>query len=84
MSDGAHKVKADTEKKKKLVKNFFRASKNDFWASRCWLQLARRANGKINFLCTLIQLRRRSDVERYLTVKNCNSAFPKKILRFKN
>ena len=26
-----------------LMKNFFRASKNDFWASRCWLQLARRA-----------------------------------------
>ena len=25
-----------------LVKNFLRATKNDFWASRCWLQLAQR------------------------------------------
>ena len=36
-----------------LLKIFFRASKNDFRASRCWLQLAWRASCKINFLCTL-------------------------------
>ena len=36
-----------------LMKNFLGVSKNDFWASRCWLQLARRASCKINFLCTL-------------------------------
>ena len=36
-----------------LLKKFFWASKNDFRASRCWLQLARRASCKINFLCTL-------------------------------
>ena len=35
------------------MKNFFGASKNYFRASRCWLQLARRASCKINFLCTL-------------------------------
>ena len=52
MSDGAHKVKADNYWRKKLVKNFFLASKNDFWAG-CWLQLAPRATCKINFLCTL-------------------------------
>ena len=33
--------------------NFCRASENDFWASRSWLQLARRARWKIEFLCTL-------------------------------
>jgi len=47
MSDGAHKVKADIEK------TFFRASKNDFRASRCWLQLALWASCKINFLYIL-------------------------------
>ena len=38
-----------------LLKNFFRASRNDFRASRCWLQLARRASCKMNFLCTLLR-----------------------------
>ena len=35
--------------------NFFRASKNEFRASRCWLQLVHADVGysKINFLCTL-------------------------------
>ena len=47
MSDGAHKVKSDIEKK--LVKHFFGACKNGFRASRCWLQLVRRASCKINF-----------------------------------
>ena len=41
-----------------LVTNFFWASKNDFRASRCWLQLAQRAKGLprlqlAHFLCTL-------------------------------
>ena len=44
--------------KKGIINNYFFivlvASKNDFWASRCWLQLAQRASCKINFLCTLI------------------------------
>ena len=35
------------------MKNFFQASKDDFWTSRCSLQLAQRASCKINFLCTL-------------------------------
>ena len=52
MSDRVHKVKADIEKK--LVKNCLGASKNDLWASRCWLQLAGRASGNINFLCNLV------------------------------
>ena len=35
---------------------FFRASKNDFRASRCWLQLAQRPSCKITLLCTLLSL----------------------------
>ena len=52
MLDGTQKIKADIEKN--LWKIFFRSSKNDFWASRCWLQLVQMASCKvINFLCTL-------------------------------
>ena len=49
---------------------FFRASKNDFRASRCWLKLAQRASCKINFLCTLT----------YLYVKIRNRLLPHNIL----
>ena len=53
-----------------LVKNFLQESKNDFRASRCWLQLAFWASCKINFLCALI--------ERSISLKNNKDNFFKK------
>ena len=56
-----------------VLKKFFRASKNDFRARRCWLQLARRASCKINFLCTLGH-RTMSGQDDYLSGQNLGLA----------